>query len=200
MPRKKTTKKEEKKEKKSTKKTSPRESLKSKEGGVSSKEKRAAKPRRKTTKETKKREALKGKAAQERTIKYKETIGRRKTSSARVRLYEDEKERGKIIINKRTLEEYFPVFELQKTILAPIEKTENFILNKGKIEILVKGGGSRGQAEAIQLGIARLILKVQPKYKDILKSHGFLKRDPRVVERKKFGLKKARRAPQWQKR
>jgi small subunit ribosomal protein S9 len=136
----------------------------------------------------------------EKKVKYTEGIGRRKTSVARVRLYETKEEKGKIIINKKTLEEYFPVFELQKTILFPLEITENSILNDGKIEVLVKGGGKRGQAEAIRLGIARLINTLKPQYKTILKSHNLLRRDPRMVERKKFGLKKARRAPQWQKR
>jgi small subunit ribosomal protein S9 len=136
----------------------------------------------------------------EKKVKYTEGIGRRKTSVARVRLYETKEEKGKIIINKKTLEEYFPVFELQKAVLFPLEITENSILNDGKIEVLVKGGGKRGQAEAIRLGIARLINVLKPEYKTLLKSHNLLRRDPRMVERKKFGLKKARRAPQWQKR
>lgn len=199
MPRKKAIPEEKKQEKRSLKKISPKS--KQKEKKISRKVKKVTKTKAKAKKEIKKEKVLKKeeKIKEEKT-KYIETIGRRKTSSARVRLYKDEEEKGEIIINKRSVEDYFPLFELQKIVLAPIEKTENFILNKGRIEILVKGGGKRGQAEAIQLGIARLILNIEPKYKDILKSHGFLRRDPRMVERKKFGLKKARRAPQWQKR
>lgn len=155
-------------------------------------------PKKKRTSAAKSKKSVSQK--KEKEIKYIEAIGRRKTSTARVRFYESKEEKGKIIVNKEEFLKYFPVLDLQKTILAPIEKTENFILEKGKIEILVKGGGKRGQADAIQLGIARLILKIEPKYKTILKANGFLRRDPRMVERKKFGLKKARRAPQWQKR
>jgi len=162
--------------------------------------KKLAKKEKVEKKVEKKEKTKKKETAKEKKVKYTEAIGRRKTSVARVRLYETKEEKGKIIINKKTLEEYFPVFELQKAVLFPLEITENSILNDGKIEVLVKGGGKRGQAEAIRLGIARLINVLKPEYKTLLKSHNLLRRDPRMVERKKFGLKKARRAPQWQKR
>ena len=133
-------------------------------------------------------------------LKYIESIGRRKTSIARVRFYRTTKEKGVFLVNKKDVKDYFKELELINTVEAPIQKTDGKILKRGKIEILLKGGGRRGQADAAQLGIARIILEDNPKLKTIIKSHGFLTRDPRKKERKKFGLKKARKAPQWQKR
>ncbi|MDD5551718.1 MAG: 30S ribosomal protein S9 [Candidatus Pacebacteria bacterium] len=136
----------------------------------------------------------------EKKEKYIETIGRRKTSTARVRFYQNTKEKGLIVVNKKDLKEYFPELELQNEIQSPLEKTNTKLLSKGKIEILVKGGGKRGQADAIKLGISRLLVESDPKLKEVLKNYSLLTRDPRKKERKKFGLKKARKAPQFSKR
>lgn len=132
--------------------------------------------------------------------KYIKAIGRRKTSTASVRFYQGTKEKGLIIVNKKDIKEYFPELELQNEIQSPLEKTNTKLLSKGKIEILVKGGGKRGQADAIKLGISRLLVESDPKLKEVLKNYSLLTRDPRKKERKKFGLKKARKAPQFSKR
>lgn len=122
-------------------------------------------------------------------------VGRRKTASARVRI---DKGSGKITVNGKPMAEYFPYFEQQEVIIAPLKA-----LAKEKdldISVKVAGGGNKGQAIAVQLGIARALLKWNEDFKKSLKTLGFLTRDPRIKERKKFGLKKARRAPQWSKR
>lgn len=133
----------------------------------------------------------------EEKLKYFEGIGRRKEAVASVRIFPDKKE-DKFIVNERDLEDYFKVFELKELVREPLQKVlldfPFFILAK------VKGGGMRGQAEAIRLALARALVKFNPDFKKILRAHGFLTCDARKVERKKFGLKKARRAPQWQKR
>lgn len=123
------------------------------------------------------------------------SVGRRKSAAARVRV---DKGSGRIMVNGQTLAAYFPYFELQEIILAPLKA-----LAKEKdldFSVKVAGGGKRGQAVAVQLGIARALVKWNEEFRKILKTLGFLKRDARVKERKKFGLKKARRAPQWSKR
>ncbi|SEG07747.1 small subunit ribosomal protein S9 [Caloramator fervidus] len=122
--------------------------------------------------------------------------GRRKTSVARVRLVPGE---GNIIINKRTLDDYFGGLETLKVIVKqPLVLTGN--LNKYDVLVNVHGGGFTGQAGAIRHGIARALVQADPELKPVLKKAGFLTRDPRMVERKKYGLKKARRAPQFSKR
>ena len=128
--------------------------------------------------------------------KYVEASGRRKTSVARVRLFEDKK--NSFSINERSLEDYFPREELQnliKEVFTESEIDKNFF-----VSVLVKGGGSSSQAEAIRHGIARILTEIDPDLRPKLKRAGFLKRDPRRKERKKFGLKKSRKAPQWSKR
>jgi small subunit ribosomal protein S9 len=130
------------------------------------------------------------------TTKYTETIGRRKTSSARVRLTEASKQ--SIVINDKDFADYFPMAELQRTVLEAI--TEAAMPTKFKITVVVKGGGIHSQAEAIRHGIARAIIEIDPMLRTKLKVEGLLKRDPRAKERRKFGLKKARKAPQWSKR
>lgn len=127
--------------------------------------------------------------------KYIEAVGRRKTSVARIRLTPASKTTFKI--NERDLASYFPTEELRKIVEEALEKikTEHF-----SVSIQVKSGGVHSQAEAIRLGIARALLKHDEVIKSKLKSAGFLKRDPRAKERRKFGLKKARKAPQWSKR
>lgn len=127
--------------------------------------------------------------------KYFQGIGRRKNATAIVKLFP--KERG-IFINKRDLKDYFPEKEYQKIVLDPFSITG--LSDKFRVEILVSGGGKTGQSEAIRLGISRALCLFKPNLKPTLKKSGFLKRDPRKKERKKPGLKKARRAPQWQKR
>ena len=121
--------------------------------------------------------------------------GRRKNSVARVRLVPGE---GRILINKRDLDEYFGLETLKLIVKQPLQLTETL----GQYDVLVNshGGGITGQAGAIRHGIARALLKVDPEYRPALKKAGFLTRDPRMKERKKYGLKAARRAPQFSKR
>ncbi|MBI4652749.1 30S ribosomal protein S9 [Candidatus Kuenenbacteria bacterium] len=128
--------------------------------------------------------------------KYVYAIGRRKRATAQVRYYENGK--GEIIVNNQDFKKYFPFFIWQKNIIDPLEKTNK--INKVDISVLVKGGGKSGQSESIRHGIARILVKVDPETKLILKKYGFLTRDSREKERKKPGLKKARKAPQWAKR
>lgn len=130
--------------------------------------------------------------------KYITSVGRRKTSVARVRVY-DETDEKNIVINKKECIDYFGKDQsLVEKIYSPLKLLN--LENKFKITIKASGGGIHGQADAIRLGISRALLKMNEAYKKELKAHGFLTRDPREVERKKPGLKKARRAPQWKKR
>jgi len=128
--------------------------------------------------------------------KYFEAEGRRKTAMARIRLFT----RGEkmFLVNEKPLEQYFPILELRQIAQASLEKMK--CLDKFRISAMVKGGGLKGQAEAIRHGIARALVLFNPNFRKRLKAAGFLRRDPRMRERKKFGLKRARRAPQWQKR
>ena len=128
------------------------------------------------------------------TTKYYGT-GRRKSSVARVYLVPGT---GKITINKRDIDEYLGLETLKVIVRQPLVATETV----GKYDVLVnvKGGGYTGQAGAIRHGIARALLEVDGEYRPVLKKAGFLTRDPRMKERKKYGLKAARRAPQFSKR
>ena len=121
--------------------------------------------------------------------------GRRKKSIARVRLVPGT---GNITVNDRSLEEYFDYDTLKVTVKEPLTITDS----EGKYDIFVNvnGGGFTGQAGAIRHGISRALLKADGELRPILKKAGFLTRDPRMKERKKYGLKKARRAPQFSKR
>lgn len=121
--------------------------------------------------------------------------GRRKKSIARVRLVPGE---GKVTINKRDMDDYFGLDTLKVIVNQPLELTST----KGKFNVLVNvhGGGFTGQAGAIRHGISRALLKADENLRPELKKAGFLTRDPRMKERKKYGLKKARRAPQFSKR
>ncbi len=130
------------------------------------------------------------------TGKYHYAIGRRKSAIATVRLHP--KGSGKIFINGMEFETYFPIDSQRLAITAPLTVSSND--GKFDITIHVKGGGKAGQADAIRLGIARALLLWQSELRPIIKSHGFLTRDSRVKERKKPGLKRARRAPQFSKR
>ena len=121
--------------------------------------------------------------------------GRRKSSVARVYLTPGT---GKITINKRDIDEYLGLETLKVTVRQPLVATEN--VDKFDVLVNVKGGGYSGQAGAIRHGIARALLQVDADFRPVLKSAGFLTRDPRMKERKKYGLKAARRAPQFSKR
>lgn len=122
--------------------------------------------------------------------------GKRKTSVALVRLYTNGK--GTVTVNERTLEHYFPVFTDQDKILAPLRVTNH--QKTFDVSARVHGGGVHSQAEAVRHGIAKALLVYEASLRTTLKPLGFLTRDPRVKERKKYGLHRARRAPQWQKR
>ena len=122
-------------------------------------------------------------------------VGRRKSAIARVRLLSGEKG---IVVNEKDFRVYFPSFEFQKVVEAPL-KTVGLDGTFG-VSVKVIGGGSRGQAEAVRHGIARAVVLFNEDYRKTMRSEGFLTRDPRVKERKKPGLKRARRAPQFSKR
>ena len=128
------------------------------------------------------------------TTKYYGT-GRRKSSVARVYLVPGT---GKITINKRDIDEYLGLETLKVVVRQPLVATDN--TDKFDVIVNVKGGGYTGQAGAIRHGIARALLQVDAEYRPVLKAAGYLTRDPRMKERKKYGLKSARRAPQFSKR
>ncbi len=131
----------------------------------------------------------------EKTDESLRSVGRRKTASARVRITPGT---GNIVVNGKDFKAYFPYFEWQNIVLAPL-----VAINKEKtfdISVKIVGGGQKGQAVAVQLGIARALVKWNEDLKKTLKTQGYLTRDARVKERKKPGLKRARRAPQWSKR
>lgn len=121
--------------------------------------------------------------------------GRRKSSVARVYLVPGT---GKVTINKRDMDDYFGLDTLKVIVRQPLVATES--VDKFDVLVNVRGGGYTGQAGAIRHGIARALLNVDADYRPILKKAGFLTRDPRMKERKKYGLKAARRAPQFSKR
>lgn len=127
--------------------------------------------------------------------KYFEAVGRRKTAIARVRLFT--KMEG-VVINDKTLKAYFGVERFEKDVESPLEKMK--IADKLGAIIKVKGGGPMAQSQAARLGIARALIEFNPVFQKRLRRLDLLTRDPRAVERKKPGLKKARRAPQWKKR
>ena len=132
----------------------------------------------------------------ETTNKYIETVGRRKTSIARARITPNTK--SSIIINDKSIEDYFKVAEQRAIVVDAI--TESKLSQKFNITIMVSGGGVNSQAEAIRHAIARALIIFDTTLRKDLKKAGYLKRDPRAKERRKFGLKKARKAPQWSKR
>ena len=127
---------------------------------------------------------------------YHYGTGRRKASVARVRVYENGT--GSITINGRDIDEYFGLETLKLLVRQPLNTTGTI----GKVDIVctVEGGGVTGQAGAIRHGVSRALLEVNPEFRAQLKAAGFLTRDPRMKERKKYGLKAARRAPQFSKR
>lgn len=127
---------------------------------------------------------------------YLSTIGRRKTAVARVRLLSQGNK--EFNVNNKPYKKYFPTMELQYVVLAPLELMG--CLDKFGVSAVVRGGGPQAQAEALRHGISRALVLHNATFKKRLKKMGYLTRDPRMRERKKFGLKRARRAPQWQKR
>lgn len=127
---------------------------------------------------------------------YYEAVGRRKTSVARVRLFN--KGAPGIIINNRKSDDYFFTDELRKIIEDPLKKMK--LSDKFRVLAKISGGGIHSQAEALRHSLSRALIKFNPDFRKRLKKAGFLKRDPRMKERRKFGLKKARKAPQWSKR
>ena len=128
------------------------------------------------------------------TARYTEAVGRRKTATARVRI--PPAKNISMVVNGRAADEYFPLSGMVKTAYAPLTTLNALYAVSAK----VSGGGHKAQAEAIRLGISRAISELVPEQRKDLKVRGYLKRDPRSRERKKFGLKGARRAPQWSKR
>ncbi len=127
--------------------------------------------------------------------RYFEAVGRRKTSTARGRLFT---RAGDFTVNDKPYAEYFPTLGLQKDVEDALKKMK--LWGKFRVSVRVNGGGMHSQAEAVRHVLSRCLVKFNPDFRKRLKRAGFLKRDPRMKERKKFGLKKARRAPQWQKR
>ena len=128
--------------------------------------------------------------------KYNYGTGRRKASVARVRVYENGT--GTITINGRDINEYFGLETLKLVVNQPLVTTA--MVGKVDISVTVAGGGVSGQAGAIRHGISRALVELNPEFRPALKAAGFMTRDPRMKERKKYGLKAARRAPQFSKR
>ena len=139
--------------------------------------------------------------ATDKTEKYIEAVGRRKTSTARVRITAAAK--GNFVVNGRDAKVYFQTEEERRLVLDPIikgvspEQGKNI---KWNVEVRVSGGGIHSQAEAVRHGLSRALVKSDSELRSPLKTLGYLKRDPRAKERRKFGLKKARKAPKWSKR
>ncbi len=146
-------------------------------------------------KKTKKETAKPEKVVPKKKDEYIYSVGRRKCATAQVRLYK--KGTGKIVVNNKDYKEYFPTSILQALVIQPLETVNK---KTHDISARVKGGGSKGQAEAVRHGIARALVKLSEDFRSPLKKEGLLTRDSRVKERKKPGLKRARRAPQWKKR
>lgn len=123
------------------------------------------------------------------------TTGRRKTAIARVYLKEG---KGKIVVNKKDYKDYFPIATLQYVVQQPFEITET--AGKYDVQVNLDGGGIKGQAEALRLAISKALVEINPDFRPPLKAKGLMRRDPRMVERKKYGQKKARKKFQFSKR
>lgn len=131
------------------------------------------------------------------TARYTEAVGRRKTAIARVRISEAKKSKSEFVVNDRDVSAYFPTDDTRAIARAAFEKAGGGAYN---VSVHVKGGGIHAQSEAIRHGLSRALVSIYQDTRTKFKRAGFLKRDPRMVERKKFGKKKARRSPQWSKR
>ena len=143
-------------------------------------------------------EAIEEETTEEKSKKpdrYFEGVGRRKTAIARVRLFTRP---GDFLVNEKPHIEFFKTIDQQKIVEEALQKMKLF--GRFRVSVRVRGGGSHAQAEAVRHGLARCLVKFNPDFRKRLKRAEFLKRDPRMKERKKFGLKKARKAPQWAKR
>ncbi len=139
------------------------------------------------------------------SARYFEAVGRRKTSVARVRLFAENLPAGKagtsspnILVNNKPYAVYFHTAEMRKIAVEAFSAVK--VEGSYRVSAKLSGGGIHSQAEALRHGISRALLLVDQNHRKLLKSAGFLKRDPRMKERRKFGLKKARKAPQWAKR
>ncbi len=130
--------------------------------------------------------------------KYYEGIGRRKRSSARVRIYPEGEGLGSFTVNGKDVKDYFPRFGDFRILNGPLTDTE--FDGKMSITVQVKGGGTTGQRDAVRLGLARALVKYDEELRSALRGSGHMTRDPRVKERKKPGLKRARKAPTYTKR
>ena len=127
---------------------------------------------------------------------YVEGIGRRKRAIARVRVVPAKK--NTFVINEKSLDEYFKTDDLKNVAQEALTKVEG--VGTYSVSVKIVGGGTASQAESLRLGLSRALVEIDPELRKGLKKEGFLKRDPRIIERKKFGLKKARKSPQWSKR
>ena len=130
--------------------------------------------------------------------KYYEGIGRRKRASARVRIYLDDESDGTFIVNEKEVNDYFPRFGDYETLSGPL--VDAGLAGKVDISVLIMGGGITGQTDAVRLGLARALVKYDENLRNVLRAGGHMTRDPRVRERKKPGLKRARKAPTYTKR
>lgn len=128
---------------------------------------------------------------------YMFAVGRRKTASARVRFYKSAERDGEVEVNGVKYDEYFPA-NFAHVVMDPLQTIDGSA--GGYFTVKVQGGGPSSQAEAVRHGMTRILVEVNEDWKSVLKKRGFLRRDPRMKERKKPGLRRARRAPQWSKR
>jgi small subunit ribosomal protein S9 len=124
-----------------------------------------------------------------------QTVGRRKEAVARVRLRDGA---GTLVLNGRALEDFFPTMAIRMRVMEPMQITQT--QNRFDVDATLEGGGVNGQADALRLGIARALIEYDPELRPALKKAGLLTRDARAVERKKYGLRKARKAKQYTKR
>jgi small subunit ribosomal protein S9 len=134
----------------------------------------------------------------EETLRYYEGVGRRKRSSARVRIYPNVTGDLTFTVNDKDVREYFPRFGDYEILVGPLEDTE--LAGRVSVSVLVQGGGITGQTDAVRLGLARALMAYDENLRSTLRAHGHLTRDPRIKERKKPGLKRARKAPTYTKR
>lgn len=134
----------------------------------------------------------------EETRRYYEGIGRRKRASARVRIYPDAEASGTFIVNDLDVQAYFPRYGDYQTLTGPLVDSE--LMTKVDVSVLVNGGGITGQTGAVRLGLARALIKYDEELRGQLRTNGHMTRDSRVKERKKPGLKRARKAPTYTKR
>jgi small subunit ribosomal protein S9 len=167
-----------------------------KQPGRAKKTKKAEKKTKKKTLSKKKVVKKENKESKAKLARYFEAVGRRKTSVARVRLFTQEEKL--ILVNEKPYKNYFSTSELQQAATDSLRKMK--ALDKFRILVKVKGGGIHSQAEAVRHGIARALVEFNPDFRKRLRRAGYLTRDPRMRERKKFGLKRARKGPQWSKR